>query len=80
MTVRLSGCHMGPGQIATRARPVFDDDGLAERLFEIVGNLSGKGVRCTAGTNATTRRTGREGYACAQDGRDVAASAVPVAT
>ena len=40
---------MVPGDIAAGAGLVLDDDWLAERLLQIVGNLPGEGVGRAAG-------------------------------
>jgi hypothetical protein len=47
--IGFGGGDVRPGNIAARARPIFHDDGLAERLFEVVGNLSRQRVGCAAG-------------------------------
>ena len=52
---------MIPGQITVRSRPIFHDDGLAERLLQVVRNLARQRVGRTPATNATTRRIGRSG-------------------
>src|SRR5947209_5833246 len=49
MAIRLGRRYMIPGEIAVRARPILYDDGLAQGLLEIVGNLPRQGVRRPAG-------------------------------
>ncbi len=49
VAVRIGGGDVVPGEIAAGAGPVLDDDRLAERLLQIVGNLPREGVGGAAG-------------------------------
>ena len=49
VAVRIGGGDVVPGDIAAGAGPVLDDDRLAERLLQIVGNLPREGVGRAAG-------------------------------
>src|SRR6266446_2265728 len=44
MAIRLRARHMVPGEVTVRARPIFDNHGLAEHLLEFIRYLPGKSV------------------------------------